>query len=267
MTPQQFIARIAPYAVATKNRTGISAALIIAQAALESAWGGSQLAVRANNLFGVKGRGSAGSVTMPTTEFVNGRPVTVNAAFRAYRNWGESVDDHAALLTGGVSWNPGLYRGAVGVDGRTAARAVAAAGYATDPGYAAKLIGLMDAYNLHQYDSQGEGEDEMAAEDRQRLAALEAELRQLQNALAGLDNSRNVLKNGLTEQGNGIKNALDRLSVLEGKDVMTVPAWAQAAVQAAAAAGILDTPEGGSYDFYRMITVLHRAGLLSSGGA
>lgn len=41
-----------------------------------------------------------------------------------------------------------------------------------------------------------------------------------------------------------------------------VPAWAKEAVKAGQAAGLIDTIGGGSYDFYRLITVLHRAGLL-----
>jgi spore germination cell wall hydrolase CwlJ-like protein len=43
---------------------------------------------------------------------------------------------------------------------------------------------------------------------------------------------------------------------------MPVPDWAREAVDAAVAAGIVDTPEGGSYDFYRMLTVLFRKGLI-----
>lgn len=42
---------------------------------------------------------------------------------------------------------------------------------------------------------------------------------------------------------------------------MMVPDFAKEAVKAAVNAGIVDTPEGGSYDFYRMITILHRKNL------
>ncbi len=150
--PKEFIAKIAMFAATDTKRTGVPASLTIAQAALESNWGRSGLTLRANNLFGIKGTGPAGSCTMPTTEFVAGRPVKVNAAFRAYNNWGESIADHSALLVNGVSWNRKLYAGCIGVDGKTAARAVQKAGYATDPGYADKLIAIMDAYGLEKYD-------------------------------------------------------------------------------------------------------------------
>ncbi|MNO08104.1 hypothetical protein D3C81_2305940 [compost metagenome] len=49
---------------------------------------------------------------------------------------------------------------------------------------------------------------------------------------------------------------------MESRAAVSIPAWAEPAVQAAVAAGLLDTPSGGSYDFYRLLTVLNRAGLL-----
>jgi|GEM_PF-1289496 len=54
-----------------------------------------------------------------------------------------------------------------------------------------------------------------------------------------------------------------QLGVLLSSHAMDeVPTWAREAVDAAVRAGIVDTPEGGSYDFYRLVTILHRAGLL-----
>ncbi|UQZ36516.1 mannosyl-glycoprotein endo-beta-N-acetylglucosamidase [Paenibacillus sp. PK3_47] len=261
MKDSEFIAKIAPYAVEDMQRSRIAASLTIAQAALESAWGSSGLTVKANNLFGIKGSGPAGSVTMQTTEYVRGKAVQVPAAFRAYHNWGQSVADHSALITGGVSWNRGLYSRAIGTDGRTAAREIAAAGYATDPNYAAKLIRIMDDYNLYQYDEMKEDE-EMSAEDKQRLLSLENELKEMRTLISGLSVSRDTLKTGVQEQGQSIKNIAERLVDIEGRAEMKVPAWAEPAVNAAVAAGLLDTPDGGSYDFYRLITVLYRAGLL-----
>lgn len=236
MTEVEFIAKIVPFAVEDMRRSKVPASLTISQAALESGWGNSGLTVKANNLFGIKGSGPAGSITVQTTEYVNGRAIKVAAAFRAYNNWGESVADHSALIVNGVSWNRSLYSKAVGVSGKIAAQEIAAAGYASDPNYASKLIRIMDTYNLYQYDDGIKEDDEMSAEDKQKLVQMESELKGLR----------------------------DRLSLIEGRTVMNVPAWADAAVKAAVAAGLLDTPSGGSYDFYRIITVLNRAGLLRS---
>jgi hypothetical protein len=250
MTNAEFIAEIAKFAVEDMRRSKVPASLTIAQAALESGWGNSGLTVKANNLFGIKGSGPAGSITVQTTEYVNGKPVKVDAPFRAYNNWGESVTDHSALIVNGVSWNRNLYSKALGVSGKVAAQEVAAAGYATDPNYATKLIQIMNSYSLEQYDESKEGDDEMSAEDKQKLVSLETELKELRALLTGLIDSKVV----------------DRVSLMESRAVMNVPPWAEAAVKAAVAAGILDTPSGGSYDFYRILTVLNRAGLLVTGG-
>ena len=73
---------VAPGAMATQREYGVPAAVTIAQAIDESGWGKSELAVEAHNLFGIKGTGPAGSVTMPTTEYEDGAWVTIDAAFR-----------------------------------------------------------------------------------------------------------------------------------------------------------------------------------------
>lgn len=262
MKEADFIAKIAPFAVENMRKDKIAASLTIAQAALESGWGSSGLTVRANNLFGMKGSGPAGSVSMQTTEYVNGKPITVQANFRAYNNWGESIADHSQLIVNGVSWNPRIYSNVIGATGKAAAQAIAAAGYATDPGYAAKLTQLMDTHHLYVFDEQGKGEEEMSAEDKQKLASLEQELKNLQALVAGLNVSKDTLKTGLQEQGQSIKNVTDRVGTLESRAAMKVPEWAEPAVKAAVSAGLLDTPSGGSYDFYRILTVLNRAGLL-----
>ncbi|MEK5237002.1 hypothetical protein NST99_15035 [Paenibacillus sp. FSL L8-0470] len=140
---------------------------------------------------------------------------------------------------------------------------IAAAGYATDPKYAAKLFQIMNTYNLYAYDEIKE-EDEMSAEDKQKLASLEKELKELRILLSDLTASRDMLKTDVQEQGRAITGVIDRLSLIEGQMVMNVPACAVPAFSAAVTAGLLDTPTGGSLDFYRVLTVLHPAGLLLS---
>lgn len=245
MTETKFIGKIANFAVKDMQISKVPASLTIAQAALESGWGSSGLTVKANNLFGIKGSGPAGSITVQTTEYVNGEAVKVEAPFRAYNNWGESVADHSALIVNGVSWNRSLYSKVLGASGKVAAQEIAAAGYATDPNYAAKLIQIMNTYNLYLYDEDAkEGDNEMSAEDKQKLVSLETEIKELRALLATLT---------------------DRVTLIESRAVMNVPPWAEAAVKAANAAGLLATPSGGSYDFYRILTVLNRAGLLAHG--
>jgi N-acetyl-anhydromuramyl-L-alanine amidase AmpD len=61
---------------------------------------------------------------------------------------------------------------------------------------------------------------------------------------------------------------VERVETLEGRAQMAkVPAWAEQSCINAKAAGLLDTANDGSYDFYRMITVMDRAGLFTKGDA
>jgi flagellum-specific peptidoglycan hydrolase FlgJ len=144
-----FINAVVPGAMASQRTYGVPAAVTIAQAIEESNWGQSQLASQDHNLFGMKGTGPAGSVTLPTQEFQDGQWVSTNAAFRVYHNVAESIADHGRLLA-----NSGYYQQAMAVRGAPNAFADALTGvYATDPGYGSKLISLMRQYNLYRYDA------------------------------------------------------------------------------------------------------------------
>jgi flagellum-specific peptidoglycan hydrolase FlgJ len=145
---QAFISLVAPGAVAARQHYGTPASVTIAQAIEESAWGQSSLAARYHNLFGVKGAGPAGSVTLPTQEYQNGSWVTVDAQFAVYHNDSESIADHAKLLA-----TSGYYTRAMADRAYPDAFANDLTGvYATDPGYGANLIALMKLYHLYQYD-------------------------------------------------------------------------------------------------------------------
>lgn len=58
-----------------------------------------------------------------------------------------------------------------------------------------------------------------------------------------------------------------RIETLEGTAKMAaIPAWATQACVNAKAAGFVDTTADGSYDFYRLVTLLDRAGLFATKG-
>lgn len=147
LPPETFVRLIGPAAKQSMARTEVPASVTIAQAALETGWGGSTIG-NAKNLFGIKGTGPAGSVTMPTREYLNGRSVTVQDKFRAYNTWSESIDDHSKLLQGS------RYRPAMAYKGNPDmfAAQLQRCGYATDPSYAKKLVSIMKTWNLYQYD-------------------------------------------------------------------------------------------------------------------
>jgi flagellar protein FlgJ len=142
---QAFVDRMRPHAEAAGRSTGIPAHLIMGQAALESGWGKREImnadGSNSHNLFGIKAgkdwKGKVAEVT--TTEYHNGVASKQVERFRAYDSYTEGFRDYAALL----SDNP-RYAAALGQeDARAFAQALQKAGYATDPRYADKLVGVI----------------------------------------------------------------------------------------------------------------------------
>ena len=137
-------------------KEGILPSITAAQAILESGWGSSELAKAPNNnLFGIKDSEDwhGEIVTVPTQEYLNGDYITVNAAFRKYASWNDSVVDHAKFFTS-TEWRKDNYRKVVNeTDYRIAAQELKNAGYATDPNYPGKLIRLIEAYKLYEWDA------------------------------------------------------------------------------------------------------------------
>jgi N-acetylmuramoyl-L-alanine amidase len=149
---REFIERVGSAATADMTASGVLASLTIAQAILESGWGRSALAVKANALFGIKATSAwRGRVfNADTQECYDGvNLTTVNAAFRAYASWEDSIADHSAFLAANAR-----YAAVVGErDYKQACRAIRAAGYATDPGYADKLMRVIEQYKLFEFDA------------------------------------------------------------------------------------------------------------------
>lgn len=153
---KDFIAKVGALAAADMARSGILASLTTAQAILESGWGTSALATKANALFGIKAdsRWNGRVYNIKTKECYDGLTFDdVNAAFRAYDSWAESISDHSAFLTGSVR-----YAAVVGeIDYKVACSAIKAAGYATDPTYTEKLINIIETYGLKEFDIRKDG--------------------------------------------------------------------------------------------------------------
>lgn len=139
---QQFVASQAHAAAQVSAESGIPADFMLAQAAHETGWGRREIRGRdgsnSYNLFGIKaGPGWSGpSVTITTTEVIDGTPRKVQAQFRAYGSYEESFRDYARLI--GTSPRYAAARRATD-DPSAFARELQRAGYATDPDYATKL--------------------------------------------------------------------------------------------------------------------------------
>ncbi|WBF61934.1 glucosaminidase domain-containing protein [Propionibacterium freudenreichii] len=154
-----YIRWVAGFAQEEQRRYRVPAAVSIAQSIIESGWGQSSLTAVDNNYFGIKcpAYGSpfvSGCTSYSTSEWVNGGYVTIQAGFRSYNSPGDSFLDHGFFLSLGDPSNSAnrYYPAFLTTNDRDFVRAIAAAGYATDPTYANKIISIMDRYNLYQYD-------------------------------------------------------------------------------------------------------------------
>jgi flagellar protein FlgJ len=147
MTPDDFTKAVSPAAKASAQTTKIPASFTVAQAALESAWGAH---CPGFNLFGIKADASwKGPVTSQIThEVVNGQAITITAKFRAYSDWLGSINDHAHFLLTNPRYEPAFAY----TTGALFAQAIGAAGYATDPLYAQKIVSIIKAHGLSSLD-------------------------------------------------------------------------------------------------------------------
>jgi flagellar protein FlgJ len=148
MTKEEFIAAATAAAQASSATSGFPSGIAVAQAALESAWGNSGLARLANNYFGIKARHDGEAVELPTIEYVNGAPVRVPARFAKYASAAECFAARDRMIA-----SLSAYRQA-----RDAARDpeafihALARRWATDPGYAEKILYLYRVHGLDQLD-------------------------------------------------------------------------------------------------------------------
>jgi flagellar protein FlgJ len=129
-------------AQAASVATGIPAAFMLAQAALETGWGKREIIGRdgtpSHNLFGIKAGANwnGPTVDVMTTEFIAGRPQKRVQSFRAYASEAASFADYARLMKHSPRYAAVT---AAGSDAKGFAEGLQRAGYATDPAYAEKL--------------------------------------------------------------------------------------------------------------------------------
>ncbi|VAX12615.1 Flagellar protein FlgJ [peptidoglycan hydrolase] [hydrothermal vent metagenome] len=143
---QDFVQKLMPLAQKAADKLGVKAEVLLAQAALETGWGqhisrhadGSS----SHNLFNIKaGNGWDGDrVGVRTLEYRNGLARHERAVFRAYDSYADSFSDYVNFLKSGPRYQSALDQVD---DPETFIRELHAAGYATDPDYANKVIDIM----------------------------------------------------------------------------------------------------------------------------
>lgn len=146
-----YIAQYKDIAQNNMAQYGIPASIIIGQGILESGAGTGPLSVLANNHFGIK---CHKEWTGPSVRYDDD---SAQECFRQYEQPSQSYTDHALFLTSRTRY-AGLFLLEKG-DYASWARGLKAAGYATDPKYPQKLIGIIERYQLQQYDAQVLGKD------------------------------------------------------------------------------------------------------------
>ncbi|TDQ39249.1 N-acetylmuramoyl-L-alanine amidase [Aureibacillus halotolerans] len=151
-----FIKTLAPFAINHGRLNGVLPSLILAQGILESAWGTSDLATKANNLFGIKASNWTGETYTKRTaeQRPDGSVYYINADFRSYDTYEGCVIDLCHKYTHGTGWEDfNRYEDVLNqADYKRATQAVKDAGYATDVNYPSKLNKLIEQHNLTQYD-------------------------------------------------------------------------------------------------------------------
>lgn len=146
---RSFVDKMGDAAQQAAARTGIPTRLILSQAALESGWGRREIlhedGTTSHNLFGIKATGGwkGKVVNVMTTEYENGVARKVMQPFRAYDSYAESFADYARLISQSRRYSEVLTAGSA----EEAAHRIQEAGYATDPGYADKLISIMSYFD------------------------------------------------------------------------------------------------------------------------
>lgn len=147
------------------DSSGILNSVTTAQMILESGYCGTDLALNANNCFGMKcnlsnnawpsvwdGKSSYTKITAEQDKA--GNEYHIKAAFRKYPCVEKSIQDHSAYLLGAMKGTAKRYRGLTEAgDYREAIHIIKAGGYATDVHYESKICSIIERYGLDAYDA------------------------------------------------------------------------------------------------------------------
>ncbi len=155
---EDYIAQYTSVAVMEKVRTGIPVSIKLAQAMLESDWGRSDMALSANNHFGIKcGQDWKGDVFYKYDDEIEVDGTPKKSCFRVFKTVEESFRAHSDFLSNPTKKSRyGFLFNLPSTDYVAWANGLKEAGYATDPSYPAKLIRIIENYALHKLDTLNE---------------------------------------------------------------------------------------------------------------
>ena len=141
-----YIDQYKEFAKKNMKNHGVPASIALAQAILESGAGTGDLSSQANNHFGIKCHKDWNG------ESVKHDDDEAQECFRKYNKVYDSYEDYAAFLKG-RKWYQPLFKLEKN-DYKGWAYGLKKAGYATDPNYPSKLIGIIERYQLNKYDAE-----------------------------------------------------------------------------------------------------------------
>ena len=150
-TREDYIKKYYSLAISEMERSGIPASITLAQGCWESQNGNSILATEGNNHFGIKCKSEWKGKKIYHDDDAKGE------CFRKYAHAEASYIDHSNFLMAGSRYSflfqldPKDYAGW--------ARGLKQAGYATDPGYAERLIKIIEDFKLYEYDNYGDNHE------------------------------------------------------------------------------------------------------------
>lgn len=154
MTKNEFLQTVSKLVVEENNKRGnpLFSSVVIAQAICESGWGGSQIMMKANAIFGIKAFSDwKGKVyNSKTQECYDGSNYTdIQACFRAYNNLQESISDYFDLITKSERYR----KACVANSPLECITAIKNGGYATSPTYINTIMTIINSNNLTKYDN------------------------------------------------------------------------------------------------------------------
>ncbi|MCB0821464.1 MAG: glucosaminidase domain-containing protein [Bacteroidales bacterium] len=144
ITKEEYIEMYREIAVQEMNLYHIPASITLAQGILESAYGNSTLAKKANNHFGIKCHKGWNGKTYHMDDDAR------DECFRVYRDPEESFKDHSIFLSTRDRYSF-LFDLEI-TDYKGWAKGLKRAGYATNPKYPQLLIDIIEEFRLYEFD-------------------------------------------------------------------------------------------------------------------
>ncbi len=237
LTTAEYVSRYKHIAVEHQQRYGIPASITLAQGILESDSGNGRLAVEANNHFGIKCKRDWKGMTISHDDDARGE------CFRKYYSVEDSYTDHAEYLDSQPRYDS-LFRYSE-TDYVHWARGLKAAGYATDPKYADKLIRIIEENRLYAYDTGGEAVD-VAVADTDVADRIAAETRE-NGSTVDIDNytvTVNPYKGYIVHTVNGVEyveahenDSYEKIALVFGRKAKKLCRYNDAAVGVRVAEG------------------------------